>query len=149
MGEGDAIERTKRILMLVDQYMECPRAASRTALRIALMNEFARDITPTQLLDIARATGLRQHLHGVSPSLARELLSDFVAAVPAAACGNQPAGRDAARLDWMEEMGNSPDGILLHGGATPTGRRGLGLGKIGRTLRQAVDAAMGKEREET
>lgn len=87
MGEGDAIARSKFILRLVDAYVEKPGADTRTALRTALMHQFDRDITPQALLDIARTTGLRAHLHGVGPSLARELLAKFVAAVPAAACG--------------------------------------------------------------
>lgn len=87
MGEGDAIARSKFILRLVDAYVEKPGAGTRTALRTALMHQFDRDITPQGLLDIARTTGLRARLHGVPPSLARELLAQFVAAVPAAACG--------------------------------------------------------------
>lgn len=87
MGEGDAIARSKFILRLVDAYVEKPGADTRTALRTALMHQFDRDVTPQALLDIARTTGLRAHLHGVPPSLARELLAEFVAAVPAAACG--------------------------------------------------------------
>jgi hypothetical protein len=48
---------------------------------------------------------------------------------------------DAARLDWLESMGNEPEGILLHDGGDFTGRRGLGLRRIGRTIRAAIDAA--------
>ncbi|WP_198386206.1 hypothetical protein [Burkholderia ubonensis] len=40
-GSGDAIARSKRILALVDDYHEKPTADSRTALRKALMDEFA------------------------------------------------------------------------------------------------------------
>lgn len=50
--------------------------------------------------------------------------------------------RDAARLDWLEQMANEPEGLLLHDGGDFTGRHGLGLRRIGRTLRQAIDAAM-------
>jgi len=89
MGEGDAIARSRFILRLVDAYVEKPGADTRTALRTALMHQFDRDVTPQALLDIARTTGLRAHLHGVPPSLARELLAEFVAAVPAAACGTR------------------------------------------------------------
>jgi hypothetical protein len=39
-GRGDAIARSKRILALVDEYHEKPTTDTRTALRIALMNEF-------------------------------------------------------------------------------------------------------------
>ena len=87
MGEGDAIARSKFILRLVDAYVEKPGSDTRTALRTALMHQFDRDITPQALLDIARTIGLRAHLHGVPPSLARDLLAEFIAAVPAAACG--------------------------------------------------------------
>jgi hypothetical protein len=37
--------------------------------------------TPERLLEISRETGLREHLHGLSPSDARPLLARFVAAV--------------------------------------------------------------------
>jgi len=76
MGEGDAIARSRFILRLVDAYVEKPSADTRTALRTALMHQFDRDVTPQALLDIARTTGLRAHLHGVPPSLARELLAE-------------------------------------------------------------------------
>jgi hypothetical protein len=49
---------------------------------------------------------------------------------------------DALRLDWLEKMGNEPEGLLLHSQHSPTGRRGLGLGSVGRSLRQAVDDAL-------
>lgn len=94
MGEGDAIARSKFILHLVDAYVEKPGADTRTALRMALMHQFDRNITPQALLDIARTTGLRAHMHGVPPSLARELLAEFVAAVPAAACGARDVDLD-------------------------------------------------------
>jgi hypothetical protein len=94
--EGDAIARSKRILHLVDEYVEQQTAGRRTALRCALMDQFSRDITPHQLLEVARATGLRQFLHGVNATDARQLLADFVAAVPAAACGVQQAAAPGA-----------------------------------------------------
>ena len=40
--------------------------------------------TPHELLEIARKTGLRQFLHGVDATTARELLAAFVAALPVA-----------------------------------------------------------------
>jgi len=48
------------------------------------------------------------------------------------------------RLDWLEKMANQVGGILLHDG-TETGRLGLGLrpGNLKRTLREAIDTAMG------
>lgn len=94
--EGDAIARSKRILHLVDEYVEQQTAGRRTALRCALMDQFSRDITPHQLLEVARATGLRQFLHGVNATDARQLLAEFVAAVPAAACGVQQAAAPGA-----------------------------------------------------
>lgn len=98
--EGDAIARSKRILHLVDEYVEQQTAGRRTALRCALMDQFSRDITPHQLLEVARATGLRQFLHGVNATDARQLLADFVAAVPAAAFGVQQAAAPGALPDW-------------------------------------------------
>lgn len=95
IGEGDAIARSKFILRLVDAYVERPSAQTRTVLRAALMHQFDRDITPQGLLDIARTTGLRAHLRGVPPSVARELLANFVAAIPAAACGARDVASQA------------------------------------------------------
>jgi hypothetical protein len=53
---------------------------------------------------------------------------------------------DSARLDWLERMANKPGGLLLHDG-TEQGRCGLGLrpGLLKRTLREAIDAAMGAD----
>ena len=45
-GRGDAIARSKRILALVDDYHEKPTTDTRTALRVALMDEFEAG-TPT------------------------------------------------------------------------------------------------------
>jgi len=50
---------------------------------------------------------------------------------------------DKKRLDWLEKMGSTSEGILLHSQAGTTGRLGLGLKNTGRTLRQAIDFAMG------
>lgn len=47
---------------------------------------------------------------------------------------------DAERLDWLEEMGNKPGGILLHS-EHKTNRLGLGLAITGRSLREAIDQA--------
>ncbi|WP_206118763.1 hypothetical protein [Chromobacterium fluminis] len=46
----DAIARSKRILALVDDYHERPTADTRTALRIALMDEF--ESHPSQVGDL-------------------------------------------------------------------------------------------------
>lgn len=99
MGNGDAIARSKSILRLVDAYVEKPGADTRTALRAALMHQFDRDVTPQGLFDIARRIGLSAHLHGVPASLARELLAEFVAAVPAAACGARQRVSQAEDID--------------------------------------------------
>ena len=48
---------------------------------------------------------------------------------------------DTDRLNWLEEMANEPEGILLHNGQKSTGRLGLGLGN--RNLREAIDLAIG------
>lgn len=52
-----------------------------------------RTPTPERLLEIARATNLREHLHGVPPSFARPLLARFVDAVLQEALGIQPASQ--------------------------------------------------------
>jgi hypothetical protein len=51
---------------------------------------------------------------------------------------------DKEMLDWLEQQANERGGILLHDGSEH-GRRGLGLrpGALVRTLRQAIDTAMG------
>jgi hypothetical protein len=57
------------------------------------------------------------------------------------------AVRDAARLDWLEKMGNEPEGLLLHSQQKPTNRLGLGLACTGRSIRVAIDQAMGADSE--
>lgn len=57
-----------------------------------------------------------------------------------------PAGglaEEARRMDWLESMANKSGGLLLHDGSE-RGRVGLGLrpGRLSRTLREAIDAAM-------
>lgn len=89
--DGDAIAKSKRILQLVDLYLEDQTASRRADLRGALMAELERNVTPHQLLEIARATGLRGYLHGVNATDARRMLAEFVAAIPAAANGKQLA----------------------------------------------------------
>jgi septal ring factor EnvC (AmiA/AmiB activator) len=54
---------------------------------------------------------------------------------------------DKDRLDWLEKMGNTKEGLLLHSNPEGTGRLGLGLKHTGRTLRQAIDQAMGNRKE--
>ena len=53
---------------------------------------------------------------------------------------------DAERLDWLEEMANKKGGLLLHDGSEK-GWEGVGLGlrpgSLKRTLREAIDQAMG------
>lgn len=70
----------------------------------------------------------------------------FAPSMAAVTAPQQPAqhkpAADTARLDLLEQMANEPEGILLHDGGDFTGRRGFGLRRIGRTLRQALDAAM-------
>ena len=54
--------------------------------------------------------------------------------------------QDAARLDWLEQQVNNVGEIHLHDGEHPRGS-GIGLrpGRLDRTLREAIDAAMSKE----
>lgn len=54
---------------------------------------------------------------------------------------------DDERLAWLERMALQKGGILLHDGSE-SGRLGLGLRPCGlrRTLREAIDDAMGKQR---
>ena len=57
--------------------------------------------------------------------------------------------KDKERLDWLETFVNR-EPLLLHGGNTQThGYSGLGLrpGLLVRTLRQAIDGAMGSAGE--
>jgi hypothetical protein len=73
-------------------------------------------------------------------------------ALPSAALAAQPqqdsADRDAEMLDWLEMMANQPGGILLHDGGDFTGRLGLGLRRVGRSIRDAIRAAMLREEGE-
>lgn len=65
-----------------------------------VMNCVERDTT--KLLDIARKTGLRQHLHGVNATVAKQLLSDFVDELVKTAqpAPEQIAEKDAG-LEWL------------------------------------------------
>lgn len=57
---------------------------------------------------------------------------------------------DRERIDWLERMANEPDGIHLHDGGNHCFQCcGLGLrpGALVRTLRQAIDEAMGNGRK--
>lgn len=47
---------------------------------------------------------------------------------------------DGERLDWLEAEANGPHGLHLHDG-THAGCNGLGLKRLNRTLRDAIDAA--------
>lgn len=47
---------------------------------------------------------------------------------------------DKQRLDWLEQMANRKGGLLLHDGSE-SGRTGLGLKKLNRSLREAIDDA--------
>jgi hypothetical protein len=49
-------------------------------------------LNKTELLDIARATGLREHLHGLNATQASGLLARYVSAVQAAMAAQQPDG---------------------------------------------------------
>ena len=48
---------------------------------------------------------------------------------------------DKEMLDWLERMANQRGGLLLHDG-TESGRCGLGLKTLNRTLREAIADAM-------
>lgn len=79
----DSIARCKRILRLVDNYVENQTGDNRSQLRMALAHEFERGITSQQIYDIAKSTGLSQHMHGIKASESRTILSAFVDALPA------------------------------------------------------------------
>jgi hypothetical protein len=81
----DAIANSKRIMSLVDDYVQDQSSSRRAALRGALMDEFRQDVTPGELLEIARESGLRAHLIGIGATEARQILAKFVSAIPAGA----------------------------------------------------------------
>ena len=56
---------------------------------------------------------------------------------------------DTERIDWLEQQANKPGGLLLHDGSQAVGRLGLGLrpGRRIRTLREAIDEAIGRSAE--
>lgn len=121
--QGDAIAKSKHVLELVDQYIEDQTAANRTLLRGALMAELDTRLTPHHLLDIARETGLRQHLHGVNATDARVLLAAFVGALPAATIkGAHPTavgGAEELRASfeaWAFRSGWEPKIIAIRDG---------------------------------
>lgn len=64
-------------------------------------------MSPAQLLDIARKTGLRQLMHAVPPAAARLALARFVAALDAARAKPQPlTPHDAAEVARFMEYLN-------------------------------------------
>lgn len=79
---------------------------------------------------------------------------DFIAATQrGAAPSDEQREPDTRRLDWLEAVVNRDGGIVLHDGSGPRGTGlypGLGLrpGTLDRTLREAIDAAMGAAPEE-
>lgn len=76
------INRCKRILALVDDYVEKQTAATRTDLRKALMNEFEVQgdaIAYGDLFDVVRGTGY------VTTRQAREICEKVIAAIAAKA----------------------------------------------------------------
>lgn len=79
----DAIARCKLILKLVDAYVDTPTSATRTELRIALMQQFERHLTGQQLYDVAKSTGLWAHLQDIGATAARQVLTEFATALPA------------------------------------------------------------------
>jgi hypothetical protein len=92
---------------------------------------------------IERARAAAQHSREYGPGTNAPLLDELAAALEA-------AREDALRLDALEAMVNeSPKkAFLLHHGMLPSDRYqyvGLGLSNTGRTLRQAIDQARGKE----
>lgn len=60
-------------------------------------------MTPARLLEIARTTGLRQLMHGVSPTTARAALAQFLAAVDAARAVPALTPNDAAEIARFTE----------------------------------------------
>lgn len=61
-----------------------------------------------------------------------------------AALAQSPVSQDSERLDWLQERSNQRGGLLLHAGNEESGGRcGLGLRNTGRTLRAAIDQAIG------
>lgn len=60
--------------------------------------------------------------------------------IEVAAAPTATRGEDTRRLDWLEAEANTRDGIHLHDGSH-TGCNGLGLARLGRSLRDAIDAA--------
>ena len=60
-------------------------------------------MSPDTILEIARQTGLRQHLHGVNATDAREMLGRFAEALFARAeAGAEPDARDEDEYDYEQ-----------------------------------------------
>jgi len=112
-------------------------------LRLSIMRD--------SLLSAYEAFGkMLEHIDTGTPRrICTRQMQDINADLAKIALAAQPdRGRDAARLDLLEQMGNEPEGLLLHDGGDFTGRRGLGLRRIGRTLRQAVDGITEAQQDE-
>lgn len=58
---------------------------------------------------------------------------------------NEALRKDKARLDWLASLVEQEDGLVLHSGNARGNYAGLSFGVGTRTLRAAIDAAMGRE----
>lgn len=81
-----------------------------------------------------------EFIAAANPAVILSLIAQFEAATPPQSLPDLSELTDAAMLDWLERMGNEPEGLLLHDGGD-SGRRGLGLQRLGRSLRQAIAQA--------
>lgn len=79
-------------------------------------------IAPEKLLDLARLTGLRQHLHGVNATSVREILARFVAAV------------DEHKATIIREGGTELIDALAQEIRTVDGKHELGAGALAEAL---------------
>lgn len=99
-----------------------------------------KQASPEELLDIARKTGLRTHMHGVDATHAKQMLADFVAALPA---GSQDAV-DAVDTKRLELLAKSdwyvgPSGFYCDEGGGMNDYDDKNKGGI-EALRNAIDA---------
>ncbi|GGX32551.1 hypothetical protein GCM10007242_44340 [Pigmentiphaga litoralis] len=79
-----------------------------------------------RLLQIARDTGLRHHLHGVAPAAARELLTRFVGAVlvSGTTANPHPPARHCMCADCQPSFDNGADDLAQRYDITRGGANG-------------------------
>jgi hypothetical protein len=110
------------------------------------MRNAGETIQPRRWIDLSESTRAywnKRAIYGAAPAQVAQ--TDAAPVAPSQTEQAEAHANDRARLDWLDQMANEPEGLLLHDGSRATGRRGLGLRRIGRTLREAIDQAIAQK----